>query len=72
MNHRYDMFHPDCLKVALILSVMIIMFLGLNTLSNMSSTSTLKDVIYPADKQINIPPIRFGITWGFYTLYTIV
>jgi len=68
-NHRYNMLNPYLLESGFSHTCELNnCFSGLNVLKslNFSSKIGINNFQYPADKQQNITPIKFPITWGFY------
>ncbi len=69
MSHRYHMLHPKLSQSGFSLKCdQTNCFAGLNifgSLNQFESTERI-EVIFPAANQQNVPPKRYGITWGFY------
>jgi hypothetical protein len=72
-SHRYNMLHPDLSQSGFSLQCdSKNCFSGLNILGSLplSYQVQYKNLIFPADKQQDIPASRYPITWGFYMPWT--
>jgi len=66
-RHRYHMLHPDLIQSGYNFNCdSKNCFSGLNVLQGLNSQNEVQNVVYPANNQVNVPPIRYPITWGFY------
>ncbi len=73
MNHRYHMLHPKLSQSGFSLKCdQTNCFAGLNIFGGLNQFESKEriEVIFPAANQQNVPPIQYGITWGFYGDYS--
>jgi len=71
-RHRYGMLHPDLNQSGFNLSCdSKNCAAGLNVLAGLQPLKNLRDVVYPAENQINFPRSGFPITRGFYSADTV-
>ena len=71
-RHRYGMLHPDLTQSGFDLSCdSKNCAAGLNVLAGLQLSKGIREVIYPAENQIDFPKTDFPITWAFYTTSTI-
>ena len=67
-RHRYGMLHPDLTQSGFNLSCdSKNCAAGLNVLVGLQPLKNLRDIVYPAENQINFPSSGFPITRGFYS-----